>query len=136
MGLYEWLIGGADAGVIEAHMREQEGFDKVDAVHFDALLHGCVREAADLDAVLARHVDRKTTQLSPIEHAILLIGAEITASYPLLAAGRFRPVPDPNAPRRPWIVRAARDVAIFLRGLFWQPRTQGKPGNPPSARQR
>lgn len=74
-GLYEWLISGAEAGVIEAHMREQEGFDKCDSAHFDALLHGCIAEAADLDAVLARHVDRKTTELSPIEHGVLMIGA-------------------------------------------------------------
>ncbi|WP_395699897.1 transcription antitermination factor NusB [Aquabacterium sp.] len=74
-GLYEWLIGGADAGVIDAHMREQEDFDKADRVHYDALLHGCIAEAADLDAVLGRHVDRKTTELSPVEHAVLLIGA-------------------------------------------------------------
>jgi len=74
-GLYEWLLSGSDAGVIEAHMREQEGFDKIDTAHFDALLHGCINEAADLDAVLARHVDRKTTELSPIEHGVLMIGA-------------------------------------------------------------
>jgi N utilization substance protein B len=74
-GLYEWLISGSEAGVIEAHMREQEGFDKADSAHFDALLHGCINEAADLDGVLARHVDRKTTELSPIEHAVLMIGA-------------------------------------------------------------
>lgn len=74
-GLYEWLISGADAGVIEAHMREQEGFDKIDTPHFGALLHGCINEAADLDGVLSRHVDRKTTELSPIEHAVLMIGA-------------------------------------------------------------
>jgi N utilization substance protein B len=75
MGLYEWLISGADADTIDAHMREQEGFHKADAVHFDALLHGCIREASDLDGVLARHVDRKTTELSPVEHGVLLIGA-------------------------------------------------------------
>ncbi len=74
-GLYEWLIQGSDAGVIDAHMREQEGFRQADAKHFDALLHGCVSEAADLDAMLARHVDRKTTELSPVEHGVLLIGA-------------------------------------------------------------
>ena len=34
-----------------------------------------MHEAADLDAILARHVDRKTTELSPIEHGILMIGA-------------------------------------------------------------
>jgi N utilization substance protein B len=74
-GLYEWLVNGGDAGAIEAHMHEQEGFDKCDRAHFDALLHGCIREASDLDGVLARHVDRKTTELSPVEHGVLLIGA-------------------------------------------------------------
>ena len=74
-GLYEWLIGGADAGVIDAHMREQDGFAQCDAAHFDALLHGCIAEAAELDAALARHVDRKTSHLSPVEHGVLMIGA-------------------------------------------------------------
>jgi N utilization substance protein B len=74
-GLYEWLVSGADAGLIDAHVREQDDFAECDAVHFDALLHGCIAEAADLDAVLARHVDRKTSELSPIEHGVLLIGA-------------------------------------------------------------
>jgi N utilization substance protein B len=74
-GLYEWLIGGGDAAVIDAHVREQEGFDKCDAAHYDALLHGCIAEATDLDALLARHVDRKTSELSPVEHAVLMIGS-------------------------------------------------------------
>ena len=51
-GLYEWLVSGTDGGVIDAHMREQDGFDKADRAHFDALLHGCIAEAVDLDAVL------------------------------------------------------------------------------------
>ncbi len=74
-GLYEWLLSGSDAGVIDAHVRELEGFDKADTAHFDALLHGCIEEAADIDALLSRHVDRKTTQLSPIEHGVLMIGS-------------------------------------------------------------
>lgn len=74
-GLYQWLLAGGDAGAIEAHLREQDGFGQADAAHFDALLHGCVVEAAALDAVLARHVDRKTSELSPIEHGVLMIGA-------------------------------------------------------------
>ena len=73
-GLYEWLLSGAEAATIDAHMREHEGFEKCDSAHFDALLYGCIAEAADLDAVLARHVDRKTTELSPVEHGVLLIG--------------------------------------------------------------
>jgi transcription antitermination protein NusB len=74
-GLYEWLLAGSDAGVIDAHMREQPEFAKCDAVMFDTLLHGCIGEAAALDAVLARHVDRATEALSPIEHGVLLVGA-------------------------------------------------------------
>jgi transcription antitermination protein NusB len=75
-GLYQWLVSRADAAEIEAHLQEQEpeSFDKLDRVHFDALLHGCIREAAEIDLVLAHHVDRKTSLLSPVEHAVLLIG--------------------------------------------------------------
>ena len=73
-GLYEWLVSGADANLVDAHVRDQDGFDKCDAAHFDALLHGCIGEAVKIDAVLARHVDRKTTLLSPVEHGVLMIG--------------------------------------------------------------
>lgn len=74
-GLYQWLLTGEDIGAIVALGREQEGYAKLDVKHYDALLGGCVNEAPDLDAILSRHVDRKTTELSPIEHAILMIGA-------------------------------------------------------------
>jgi N utilization substance protein B len=73
-GLYEWLIGRADAGVVDAHVREQEGFGKCDEAHFDLLLHGCIAEAREIDALLATHVDRKTAHLSPVEHGVLMIG--------------------------------------------------------------
>jgi transcription antitermination protein NusB len=73
-GLYEWLLSADEAASIDAHMREQEGFDRCDSAHFDALLHGCIRDAAALDEVLARHVDRKTSALSPVEHGVLMIG--------------------------------------------------------------
>ncbi len=74
-GLYQWLLGGDDAGSIDAHLREQPGYAKCDQGHLDLLLHGCIREAAVLDGVLAAHVDRPTKELSPIEHAILMLGA-------------------------------------------------------------
>ena len=74
-GLYEWLLNRADAGAVDAHVREQEGFDKCDREHFELLLHGTIREAAAIDAALAAHIDRKVELLSPIEHAALMIGA-------------------------------------------------------------
>jgi len=73
-GLYEWLLNGADAGVIDAHVREQDGFDKCDAAHFDLLLHGVIRDSGEIDGILARHIDRRAELLSPVEHAALMIG--------------------------------------------------------------
>jgi transcription antitermination protein NusB len=74
-GLYQWLLAGEEISSISAMAREQADYAKLDAKHYDALVAGCIHEAADLDAVLSRHVDRKTTELSPIEHAVLMIGA-------------------------------------------------------------
>ncbi len=74
-GLYEWLLSAGEPKTIAAHMREQDGFDKCDAGHFDVLLSGCIGEAPELDAALARHVDRKIGHLSPVEHGVLMIGA-------------------------------------------------------------
>ena len=73
-GLYRWLVAGGDGAAAEADVRELEGYEKMDRVHFDALLYGGIEQAAALDAVLARHVDRKTTLLSPVEHGVLMIG--------------------------------------------------------------
>jgi len=73
-GLYEWLLSRADAGVVDAHMREQGEFNKCDSAHYDALLHGCITQAAELDAAFAPHLDRAANLLSPVEHAALMIG--------------------------------------------------------------
>jgi N utilization substance protein B len=74
-GIYEWLLNQEDAGAIEAHIREAHGFDKADAEHFDSLLHGALKDVAQLRADLAPLIDRSIDLLSPVEHAALLIGA-------------------------------------------------------------
>ncbi len=73
--LYQHLVGKNDLDSIDAFTRDLSGFNKADSVHYDALLHGCVAQAAELDALLAPLMDRKTAELSPIEHATLWIGA-------------------------------------------------------------
>lgn len=73
-GLYQWLVAGEDAGAIEAYLTEADGFDKADREHFRHLLHGGIREIEALHAAIAPHIDRKLEELSPVEHATLLVG--------------------------------------------------------------
>ena len=73
--LYQHLVGRQDAEAIDQFTRGLSGFHKADAVHYDAVLHGCIREAAELDALILPLLDRKLEELSPIEHAVMWIGA-------------------------------------------------------------
>ncbi|MDE2430571.1 MAG: transcription antitermination factor NusB [Burkholderiales bacterium] len=73
-GLYQWLLNNEDSGVIEAHIRQAHGFDKADKEHFDALLHGAINHSIALREEIAPLIDRSIAELSPIEHAALLIG--------------------------------------------------------------
>ncbi len=74
-GLYQHLVGGNAAADIDTFTRDLAGFHKADAAHFDALLHGCIEQAADLDALIVPLLDRKLAEISPIEHGIMWIGA-------------------------------------------------------------
>jgi N utilization substance protein B len=74
-GLYQWLLNNEDVGAIEAHIREAHGFDKADAAHFDALLYGTIKDVETLRGGLSPLIDRSIKELSPVEHAALLIGA-------------------------------------------------------------
>lgn len=80
-GLYQWLLNSEDAGAIEAHIREAHGFEKADAEHFNALLYGTIKQAASLREGLAPLIDRPIDQLSPVEHAALLIGGYELANH-------------------------------------------------------
>ena len=68
------MVGGNPADEVDTFTRDLSGFHKADAVHFDALLHGCAAQAAALDALILPVLDRKLSELSPVEHAVLWIG--------------------------------------------------------------
>lgn len=74
-GLYQWLLNNEDVSAISEHIRQAHGFDKADAEHFNSLLYGAIKDVVTLRAGLAPLIDRKITELSPVEHAALLIGA-------------------------------------------------------------
>lgn len=74
-GLYQHLVGGNAVDDIDSFTRDLAGFNKADAIHFDSLLQGCVAEATQLDALITQLLDRPMAEISPIEHAIMWIGA-------------------------------------------------------------
>ena len=74
-GLYQHIVGRNDATSIDMFTRDLAGFHKCDALHYDALLHGCIKLEEDLNALITPKLDRKLQELSPIEHACMWIGA-------------------------------------------------------------
>jgi N utilization substance protein B len=73
--LYQHLVGRNDAESIDVFTRDLSGFHKADSAHYDALLHGCIEQAGELDALIVPQLDRKIEGISPIEHAVMWIGA-------------------------------------------------------------
>jgi N utilization substance protein B len=73
--LYQHLVGQNDAESIDAFTRDLAGFNKSDSAHFDALLHGCIEQCTQLDALIVPLLDRKLLEISPIERSIMWIGA-------------------------------------------------------------
>jgi transcription antitermination protein NusB len=73
-GLYQHLIGKNEVDDIDAFTRDLSGFNKTDAAHFDALLRGCIEHADALDALIVPLLDRKLTEISPIERGVMWIG--------------------------------------------------------------
>ncbi|MBS0342239.1 MAG: transcription antitermination factor NusB [Proteobacteria bacterium] len=72
--LYQHLVGRNEPAAIDAFTRDLAGFHKADAAHYDALLHGSIAEAIELDALIVPLLDRKLAEISPIEHAAMWIG--------------------------------------------------------------
>jgi N utilization substance protein B len=74
-GLYQWLLNNEDAGTVVNNIRAAHGFEKADADHFAVLLYGAIKDSVALREAFAPLIDRRVAELSPIEHAVLLIGA-------------------------------------------------------------
>ena len=75
--LYAWQLSGGDP-LQEA--RANEAYEK--SLFLDDLLRGVSSRAAELEALIAPHLDRPFARLSPIERAILYIGAYELSAHP------------------------------------------------------
>jgi N utilization substance protein B len=81
-GIYQWLLNQEDAKSINAYTQQAHGFSKADKEHFEILLHGVLQHVNDLRTALGPMLDRPIHELSPVEHASLLIGAFELAHHP------------------------------------------------------
>jgi N utilization substance protein B len=77
--LYAWQLSGEDP---LAQARTLEGFDKTEARFVETLLRGVLGRSEELRALITPHLNREFVKLSPIERAILYIGAYELASHP------------------------------------------------------
>jgi N utilization substance protein B len=74
-GLYGWLLAGGEADAIGSQLLTAEQLAKVDADFFREVLAGTIGAAEELRACFVDLVDRPVASLSPVEHALLLMGA-------------------------------------------------------------
>ncbi|UTW47596.1 transcription antitermination factor NusB [Bacterioplanoides sp. SCSIO 12839] len=73
--IYQWQLAGANLAAIEAEFRTDNDMSKVDLEYFHDILHGVPREKADLDKKIEPLLDRRLDELTPVELAILRLGA-------------------------------------------------------------
>jgi len=74
-GIYQWIYTGASAGTVLKNLSELEHYESADAEFLKSELRGTIGEAEGLRAKLEPFADRKWEEVSPVERAILLLGA-------------------------------------------------------------
>ena len=73
--LYQWLVNECSADVLLAQFKEQKDFAKADQALVEALLRGVTGDAEGLRNSITPYLDRPVKELSPVEHALLLLAA-------------------------------------------------------------
>jgi transcription antitermination protein NusB len=70
---YRGLLNAADIKLVQSDAQEDPDYVKADEAYFKQLLSGVIENAAVLDEKISALIDRKLTELSPVEHAILRV---------------------------------------------------------------
>lgn len=73
--LYQWHMAGASTRDIDAEFRSDYDFSVVDRDYFKAILDGVVNDVEALDALYEPLLDRKLSELDPIERSLLRMGS-------------------------------------------------------------
>ena len=81
-GIYQHLLAGEQAAVIQTYLEESEEHASCDAAYFQDCLHGVLSARDALTDALLPALDRPLVQVSPVEQAILLLGCHELQQHP------------------------------------------------------
>ena len=73
--VYAWQLSNTAINKVIDQFRNEQDMEVADLEYFEALVRGVHAHVAELDAALARFVDRDIAQVDPIERAVLRIAA-------------------------------------------------------------
>jgi transcription antitermination protein NusB len=73
--VYRGMLNSGEMKQIILDAKEDPEYIKADEAYFKQLLDGVTDKTSALDAQIAVFIDRKITELSPVEHAILRISS-------------------------------------------------------------
>jgi N utilization substance protein B len=73
--LYRWQLNDCPWQDLVQEFASDADMPRADAAYFQALIEGVCAGHSEFDAALAPLLDRKPTELDPVEHALLLIGS-------------------------------------------------------------
>ena len=74
-GIYQWRITAGSDMKIEKQIHAEKNLGRYDKELFSKLLRGALSQHADLEALISPHLDRPLNEISPVEFAVLLLGA-------------------------------------------------------------
>ncbi len=74
-GVYQWLFTGEAIGTVLKNLSELDDYELADFAFLKSELKGTIDSVEGLRAQLEPLADRKWNEVSPVERAILLIGA-------------------------------------------------------------
>ena len=73
--VYRGMINVSELKMIITDAKEDPDFIKADEAYFRQLLEGVTGKIEELDSQISTFIDRKLSELSPVEHAILRISS-------------------------------------------------------------
>ncbi|MDD2914712.1 MAG: transcription antitermination factor NusB [Gallionella sp.] len=74
-GVYQWRVTAGEVEQIVKQIHAEKNLGRYDKELFSRLLRGTLGSHAELETMLTPHLDRPLAELSPVEFAVLMLGA-------------------------------------------------------------